>query len=227
MPRPLIAQPATIASTTPAARCTFAVLAAQERRAIMLLRQICNAQTQRDIDGINVTDELLLTLKRVAKEVRKNEVCVFAPRSAFASEDEVAILSWLSSLQRPSQSGQWHMANAFQQALKAWAELLLLEERKLPARSMKAHATLERSGCFQITLRRDLRPAKAKMPSAKTQNGEVSAFLDRHRFATTLQFRAIGVSSQTLSRLCQRGYIERVSLGVYKKPEHLGARLAS
>jgi hypothetical protein len=154
----------------------------------------------------------------LAAEVRANALIVFAERSIYVSDDEVAILRWLSMLQRPSQSAQLHMANPFQHALKGCADALAHHDRRLPARSVLADACIERGGCFGIAPKSGA--VERQIPAAMIDSPEARALalVEGSRFATTSQFKALGISTQKLSRLCRRGYVERVAKGLYKKP---------
>ncbi|MFT4053749.1 MAG: type IV toxin-antitoxin system AbiEi family antitoxin domain-containing protein [Novosphingobium sp.] len=211
------------------------VLTLQERRVVTLLRTGCCdglAANVPHLDCAGISEELA----RLACNVRAAELNVFSPQSRFVSDDELAILSWLSMLQRPSQTSRWRMANPFQESLCRFAQALLRDEGRLPARSMLAEARLERLDCFQI----ELLPVDADRASGRHEPGRdmpghdmqgaaarAIALVEQHRFATASQFRALGISSQKLSRLCRRGYVERVSLGLYKKPGAMDAMLAS
>lgn len=199
------------------------LLALQERRVVVLLRGACHE----GLDGIVRAEgtpppSFSSSLARLAENVRDCALILFGPQSRFVSDDELAILSWLSMLQRPSQSARWRMANPLQEALRAFAEALLREDRRLPARSMLADARLEREDCFHIELEPESPQAGSRrartMPGTESAAARAVALVERRRFATASQFRALGISTQKLSRLCRRGYIERVSLGLYKKP---------
>lgn len=204
------------------------VLTLQERRVIVLLREACQGEPKA---ASQAAGDLACSLARLAGAMRDSGLILFGPRSRFVSDDELAILSWLSMLQRPSQSARWRMANPLQQALNAFAEALLGMERRLPARSMLADARLERQDCFPIELRSDVlleaSSTNRVQPDAESAAARAVALVERHRFATASQFRELGISTQKLSRLCRRGYVERVSVGLYKKPGAAEAMFAS
>lgn len=206
----------------------FALLTVQERRVVTLVRSAyATAGPDLRFLGGAVSDGLCAILERLALAIHGNGIVVFGPKSQFVSDDELAILSWLSMLQRPSQSAQWHMANPFQQALRCFADRLVREERRLPARSILAEGRIEHNDCFRIELLPDAVRDTVLDAGAKGVEARAIALVERYRFATASQFRAIGISTQKLSRLCRRGYVERVALGLYKKPDASGAMLAS
>lgn len=199
------------------------VLTLLERRVVTLLRTACGAQC-----GLGVVQSPLRgILERLAVEVEINDLVVFGEQSRFVSDDEIAILGWLSMLQRPSQSAHLRMANRFQQALRALADQLLQEERRLPARSILAEDRIARDGCFRMEFQADNVIDPVPDAGAESAEARALALVERCRFATASQFRALGISTQKLSRLCRRGYVERVALGLYKKPGASGAMLAS
>lgn len=201
----------------------LSVLTLLERRVVALLRTACDAQCALRV----VQSPLRRILERLAVEVETNDLVVFREQSRFVSDDEIAILSWLSMLQRPSQSVHLHMANPFQQALRAFADQLLQEERRLPGRSLLADDRIEREDCFRMEFQSDMTLEPVPDASAESAEARALALVDRCRFATAAQFRALGISTQKLSRLCRRGYVERVALGLYRKPGASGAMLAS
>ncbi|MEE4454640.1 type IV toxin-antitoxin system AbiEi family antitoxin domain-containing protein [Novosphingobium resinovorum] len=207
------------------------VLTSLERRVLALLRE-ADAGDAHEFAGTPDMDfSLCETLARLAQNVRDNGLIVFGMQSRFVSDDEFAILSWLSMLQRPSQSGRWRMANPLQETLRKLAQGLLRGERRLPARSMLADARLEREDCLHVEfLPENTRKAKSRAGATNHAQGAAAsavALVERHRFVTASQFRESGISTQKLSRLCSRGYVERVSLGLYKKPGATDAMLAS
>lgn len=224
---PVASSPVTSPVAARRAGRPLTVLTLQERRVIALLRSACADDAFAQAREDRGSEAILEALEGLATQVLDNDLVVFTPQSRFVSEDELAILSWLSMLQRPSQSADWRMANPFQQALRAFADRLLREERRLPARSMLAEARIERDDCFRIELRSD--PAPDTVPDAGAESAEAKALalVEHRRFATTSQFRALGISTQKLSRLCRRGYVERVALGLYKKPGSSAAIAAS
>ncbi|WP_232492319.1 type IV toxin-antitoxin system AbiEi family antitoxin domain-containing protein [Novosphingobium kaempferiae] len=201
----------------------LSVLTVLERRVVALLRTAGDVQ-----HGLgSVQSPLRGILERLADEVEINGLVVFGEQSRFVSDDEIAILSWLSMLQRPSQSAHLHMANPFQQALRALADALLDEDRRLPARSILAEDRIAREGCFRMEFQPDTAADPVPDAGAESAEARALALVERCRFATASQFRALGISTQKLSRLCRRGYVERVALGLYKKPGASGAMLAS
>lgn len=206
------------------AGCSITVLTLQERRVMALLRMAFANEADRPA---SMGGELSRVLARLVAEVRENGLSVFEARSRFVSDDELAILSWLSMLQRPSQSGQWLMANTFQEALRGLADALLREESRLPARSILSDARLGHKGCFRIELRPETTVGKRPYAAPRTVDAKVLMLVERHHFVTASQFRALGISSQQISRLYRSGQIERVSLGLYKKPERAGSMHAS
>ncbi|HUD90037.1 type IV toxin-antitoxin system AbiEi family antitoxin domain-containing protein [Sphingobium sp.] len=213
MQQQAVGRPGEGSSGMSCARRLFSVLTIQERRVITLLRAYCA--------GVGAGEVPVLVHRAfatLAAEVRANALVVFAVRSIYVSDDEVAILRWLSMLQRPSQSAQLRMANPFQNALKSCADALAEDGGRLPPRSVLADACIERDGCFGIALRADGLEREIPTVSADSPEARALALVEGRKFATASQFRALGISTQKLSRLCQRGYVERVATGLYKKP---------
>jgi hypothetical protein len=224
MQKHTVVRPGGGSNTARCARRLSSVLTAQERKVIAMLRKSCVVDaadgSPDDGDGGGASHGTHRAFVRLAAEIRMHRLTVFGERSIYVSDDELAILRWLSMLQRPSQSAHLRMANPFQHALKGCAEELVRgDERRLPARSVLADACVEREDCFRITLLGGPTDAAPEASSAPTDSPEakVLALVDAQKFATASQFRALGISTQKLSRLCRRGYVERVALGLYKK----------
>lgn len=173
----------------------------------------------------------------LAQEARRNRLVLFIPSSAFVSEDELAILSRLILLQRPTRSGSWRLANPFQQALKRCADELAREGRRLPARPALTEAYIDRGGCFRIEILASPAPAASysapppkpkwdgrQEPDAGSLKARALAMVRSQETVSTAQFTAIGISRQYLSLLGKWGYVEKAGHGRYRFPSHLGKK---
>lgn len=111
-------------------------LAFQERRVILLLRAMAAPGDAPAGSERHASPQPALRegFELLAREAIANGLSIFAPGSAFVNDDELAILSRLTLFQRPSQSGEWELANDFQKALKTCADELENEGRRLPPR---------------------------------------------------------------------------------------------
>jgi hypothetical protein len=192
--------------------CSLNTLTVQERRILLWSRA---AYGKRRDCRLAAPDRYARVMAQLAAQIDRFSLTVFGVESQFASEDELAMLSWLSMLQRPSQSAELKLSNPLQQCLRDLAGLLLQDGRRLPARPMTSEAMLKRMDCLGIATHCD--EAESADPSQPTSDDAavVIALVKELRLATTSQFRALGISSQKLSRLCRKGYIERVSHGLY------------
>jgi hypothetical protein len=218
-------------------RKLFSILAAQERRVIACLRVILTPENQRrEADRrfhAALPEGTRAAFVQLAAETRANDLVVFAPHSAFVSEDELAILSRLILLQRPTQSGQWRAANPFQKALKRCAAALEEEGRRLLPRVGLCDAYADRGGCFRIELTAHDAPSSIHPPPRRgsqyvwngrheprpgTLKARALSIVREHRIARTSQFNAVGISNQYLSLLCKRGYVEKAGHGFYRLP---------
>lgn len=219
-------------------------LTAQERRVVKILRIALLPDDERE--GADRTFLALLAgplraaFAELAQEARRNRLVLFIPSSAFVSEDELAILSRLILLQRPTRSGSWRLANPFQQALKRCADELGREGRRLPARPALTEAYIDRGGCFRIEILASPAPAapaasysapppKPKWdgrqePEAGSLKARALAMVRSQETVSTAQFTAIGISRQYLSLLGKWGYVEKAGHGRYRFPSHLGKK---
>jgi len=215
-------------------RKLFGLLAAQERRVITILRALLARE-----DDLKESDRAFLSalpqstraaFLQLAAETRAHDLDIFGVHSTFVSEDELAILSRIILFQRPTQSGDWRIANSFQQALRRCAEMLAQEGRRLQPRVGRCDAYTERGGCFRIERTTPSPPASSRArddfvwnghsePAPQSLKAKALAIVRTNRIARTAQFNAAGISNQYLSQLCKWGYVEKAGHGFYRFPQ--------
>ncbi|WP_334184887.1 type IV toxin-antitoxin system AbiEi family antitoxin domain-containing protein [Novosphingobium sp.] len=221
---------------------TFGSLAFRERQIVVILRSLLHpADPVRSSDNemrAKLSGSLREAFEWLAREAIAHSIVVFAPGAPFVSLDENTIIHRISALQRPSLSGNWRLANPLQLAMKACAEGLKSDARRLPARAI----LLERDTSANPSLRieysgkRPLAPAcdnylprrqklwdGASEPPTGSLRAKALEIVRRHQLASTAQFLAVGITHQYLSSLHRQGFVERIGHGVYRYPRRLEA----
>ncbi|MPS69762.1 MAG: hypothetical protein E2586_14855 [Novosphingobium sp.] len=213
-------------------------LAFQERRVILLLRAMAAPGDAPAGSERHASPQPALRegFELLAREAIANGLSIFAPGSAFVNDDELAILSRLTLFQRPSQSGEWELANDFQKALKTCADELENEGRRLPPRPPLLEDYTDRHACFRIRYvdralsaksRGDLPVRRQPLwdgqrePEPGTLRARALEIVRRNPISTTAQFLAVGITHQYLSTLGKQGYVEKIGHGVYRYPSRL------
>lgn len=216
---------------------SLASLAFRERRLVLILRGLRHPQaTESGRIVANLSPPLHEAFERLAREAKACGIQVLLPGAPVLSLDENTILHRIAALQRPSISGNWRLVNALQQAMKACADTLAQDARRLPARAILQERDTSRNPSLRIecagkdSVTRDLNTyalRRAKLwdgrsePPPGTLKAKAVEIVRRHPVATTAQFLAAGITHQYLSALHHDGFVERIGQGVYSFPSRL------
>lgn len=216
---------------------SLASLAFRERRLVLILRGLHHPEAA---ESARIAADLAAPLHeafaRLAREAKSCGIQVLLPVAPVLSLDENTILHRIAALQRPSISGHWRLVNALQQAMKACADALGQDARRLPARailqerdtSQNPSLRIECAGKGRVTRNLDTYARRrAKLwdghsePPPGTLKAKAVEIVRRHPVATTAQFLAAGITHQYLSALHHDGFVERIGQGVYSFPSRL------
>lgn len=215
-------------------------LAFRERRLVTILRRLFHPQKAAPVDSrilANLPGTILDSFEWLAREAKANDIVVFPYGAPFISRDENTIIHRIAALQRPSLSGNWHLANALQRAMKACAVALASDVRRLPARAMLLERDSSQNPALRIEYigkprsgpaahdkpfrrRGKLWDGKSEPPPGSLR-ARALEIVRRHPTASTAQFLAAGITHQYLSTLHKDGWVERTGHGIYRFPKRL------
>lgn len=207
-------------------RNPMAFLTAKERQVIMSLRLMMPGieppvKMPRHIFG-DRNCPIRQIFGEIAAQAAAHGLDIFSPASLFVSEDEMAFISRLSQLQRPSQSAFWTINGPFMAQLQKCAPLLEARLGRLAPRTALAEALHGRAECFDVADQSEAniadgqRRLSAQGCRRLLLRSRALEAARREPVVRTAQFGALGISRQLLGALCKSGYLERVSHGHYR-----------
>lgn len=183
---------------------------------------------------------LRAALTEVAVKARAADLILLQPREGFVGPDELAILSRLILLQRPSRIRGCVLMTELQIALRVCAEALLEQGQRLPARTAMAHAHRDRDrggslrleGAVAMTFTPSTTSATWKWngrdePPVGSLRARALALVRARETVSASEFIKVGISRQYLSELRKGGYVERVGHGRYRLPQFPTERRAN
>ncbi|TZG27141.1 type IV toxin-antitoxin system AbiEi family antitoxin domain-containing protein [Sphingomonas montanisoli] len=196
------------------ARRAITELHHNERRTLVLLRG----------GAVGEAEALIVAFQSLRRACADHDVVVSHPGMRQASSDEVALLGWLSKLQRKYSILPGTVPDTLVTYLGECAARLRDSDIRLPQRGLgSGHAPASARGAAESLPVWTITRSRPSPSDARTRARSVIGDRD---VVSASDFVASGISRQCLSNWCRDGLLERVSTGWYRARPALAAALS-